>query len=52
MSGFAPAHEAGPRERSGSPGAHLIASVPLFLKATGPGWQTRANRILRERFAL
>ena len=21
-------------------------------KATGPGWQTRANRILRERFAL
>lgn len=22
------------------------------LKATGPGWQTRANRILRERFAL
>ncbi|HEX7325882.1 MAG TPA: BrnA antitoxin family protein [Rhodanobacteraceae bacterium] len=22
------------------------------LKATGPGWQTRANRILRERFAM
>lgn len=22
------------------------------LKATGPGWQTRANRILRERFSL
>jgi uncharacterized protein (DUF4415 family) len=22
------------------------------LRATGPGWQTRANRILRERFAM
>ncbi|MGI0134598.1 MAG: BrnA antitoxin family protein [Candidatus Micrarchaeaceae archaeon] len=22
------------------------------LRATGPGWQTRVNRMLRERFAL
>lgn len=30
----------------------LDPDVLAVLKATGPGWQTRANRILRERFAL
>lgn len=33
---------------------HLRLDPDLLavLKATGPGWQTRVNRILRERFAL
>jgi len=26
--------------------------VLAVLRATGPGWQTRVNTILRERFAL
>lgn len=30
----------------------LDPDLLTVLKATGPGWQTRANRILRERFAL
>ena len=30
----------------------LDPDLLAVLKATGPGWQTRANRILRERFAL
>lgn len=30
----------------------LDPDVLEVLKSTGPGWQTRANRILRERFAL
>lgn len=30
----------------------LDPDVLAVLKATGPGWQTRANRILRERFAM
>lgn len=30
----------------------LDSDLLAVLKATGPGWQTRANRILRERFAL
>lgn len=27
-------------------------AVMVVLRVTGPGWQTRANTILRERFAL
>lgn len=30
----------------------LDPEVLAVLRATGPGWQTRVNRILRERFAL
>ncbi|HEX7327680.1 MAG TPA: BrnA antitoxin family protein [Casimicrobiaceae bacterium] len=30
----------------------LDPDLLAVLKATGPGWQTRANRILRERFAM
>lgn len=30
----------------------LDPDVLEVLKATGPGWQTRVNRMLRERFAL
>ena len=30
----------------------LDPDLLAVLKATGPGWQTRANRILRDRFAL
>lgn len=30
----------------------LDPDLLAVLRATGPGWQTRANRILRERFAL
>lgn len=30
----------------------LDPDLLAVLKATGPGWQTRANRILRERFVL
>lgn len=30
----------------------LDPDLLAVLKATGPGWQTRANQILRERFAL
>jgi uncharacterized protein (DUF4415 family) len=33
-------------------GIRLDADVLAALKATGPGWQTRVNTILRERFAL
>lgn len=30
----------------------LDPDLLAVLRATGPGWQTRVNRILRERFAL
>ncbi|HEX7324209.1 MAG TPA: BrnA antitoxin family protein [Rhodanobacteraceae bacterium] len=30
----------------------LDPDLLAVLKATGPGWQTRANRILRDRFAM
>lgn len=30
----------------------LDPDVVAVLRATGPGWQTRVNTILRERFAL
>jgi uncharacterized protein (DUF4415 family) len=30
----------------------LDPDVVEVLRATGPGWQTRVNRMLRERFAL
>lgn len=30
----------------------LDPDLLVVLRATGPGWQTRVNRILRERFAL
>nr|WP_255495731.1 BrnA antitoxin family protein [Sinimarinibacterium sp. NLF-5-8] len=30
----------------------LDADVLAALRATGAGWQTRVNKILRERFAL
>jgi uncharacterized protein (DUF4415 family) len=30
----------------------LDPDVLTVLRATGPGWQTRVNTILRERFAL
>lgn len=30
----------------------LDPDVLSVLRATGPGWQTRVNRVLRERFAL
>ena len=30
----------------------LDPDVVAVLRATGPGWQTRVNKVLRERFAL
>lgn len=30
----------------------LDPDLLVVLRATGPGWQTRVNRILRERFAM
>jgi len=53
--------EVKPRARIGRPpkeDAKVAVKLRLdpdlldVLRATGPGWQTRANRILRERFAL
>ena len=46
------------RGRPPKPDAKVAVKLRLdpdllaVLKATGPGWQTRANRILRERFAM
>ena len=53
--------EAKPRARVGRPPKadakeavklRIDPDVMAVLRATGPGWQTRVNTILRERFAL
>lgn len=53
--------EVKPRARMGRPPLatpkqpvklRLDPDVVAVLRATGPGWQTRVNTILRERFAL
>lgn len=41
-----------PEDRKEQIALRLDREVLAVLRATGPGWQTRVNTILRERFAL